>query len=119
MNQVSIQLPSDLFFEIYKKYGEFSQEKIIYVLELLIKEDIPLKLSDDAGVIIRKIDWPNPNTQGYKVWKISQELLDEDGKLNTKHKKLVTEKCKELGINPNTTNTNYTSWKKWHQSRAI
>ena len=121
MNQVSIQIPSELFCAIYSIFQGSTQKVITDALQNLVNENLPVGNFKEGHTVNIEIPWPNSNTKEYRVWKICQEILAEyNGLLTANHKELVIQRCSQQGIHINTANTNYSNWKRfWNASQKV
>tara|TARA_R100001377_G_scaffold66580_3_gene41831 strand:+ start:694 stop:1008 length:315 start_codon:yes stop_codon:yes gene_type:complete len=101
MEQVSVQIPAKLYFNIYQNHGESTGQQIIRTLEALCEGNPPSSTATSNR--------PGPGTITGEVWRIADEFKAKHG---AGSRTGVVEACMEAGINMNTASTQYSYWLK-------
>jgi hypothetical protein len=102
METVAVQVPADLYTQIYAAFGESTSESITACLSGLLS---PGEAGFSRGVYPR----PGQGTVTGKVWDLADKILAETGQAD---RSAVVAACLAEGVNVNTASTQYSHWKK-------
>lgn len=107
MENVLIQIPGQIYAEIYAHHGDRTSQTIATWLSEKLREQ---NAESTTGRSSGSPRYPRPgkSTKTGRVWEIADELLARDGKAP---REAVIRACMDEGLNVNTASTQYSYWK--------
>lgn len=106
MDSVSIEIPSDLFVELYQQFEGQTQSMILAKLRELV--------AGEYAIPPERSMRPKSGTITARVWEIADEFKSQSRNAD---RTAVVQACIAAGINMNTANTQFSHWSKENQRR--